>query len=157
LTPGSYPDGIVTSIAARWIAAVDATEYIRVVGYVGAAMDANARYDILFRETTLNVARWNQSGTQSTVVLLRNTTATLVAGELYFYNAAGNLLATQAINIPAHGLQPVNTATIPALAGLSGSAALAYTGPYAAISGKAVALEPATGFTFDTPVTPVPY
>jgi hypothetical protein len=120
-------------------------------------MDANAKYDILFRETTLNIPRWNQSGTQVTVVLLRNTTAAAIAGDLHFYDASGTVLATQAVSIPAHGLQALNTATIPALSGLSGSAALAHTGPYAGISGKAVALEPATGFTFDTPAQSIPY
>jgi hypothetical protein len=45
---------------------------------------------------------------------------------------------------------------VPALAGHSGSAQIAQLGGYAALAGKAVALEPATGFTFDTLVTPVP-
>ena len=38
-----------------------------------------------------------------------------------------------------------------------GSAAIAHLGSYGALSGKAVALEPATGFSFDTPLTPIPH
>lgn len=42
-----------------------------------------------------------------------------------------------------------------ALAGKSGSAAVAHMGGMAALVGKAVALEPATGSTFDTPLVTV--
>jgi len=61
-----------------------------------------------------------------------------------------------ALSIPVNGVQSINTATIAALAGMAGSASIAHTGGYGAIAGKAVALEPSTGFTFDTPVLPVP-
>jgi hypothetical protein len=40
--------------------------------------------------------------------------------------------------------------------GKSGSAAIAHTGGYGALNGKGVALESATGFTFDTALTPIP-
>jgi hypothetical protein len=33
---------------------------------------------------------------------------------------------------------------------------VAHDGAYGALAGKAVALEPATGFTFDTPLVPRP-
>jgi hypothetical protein len=58
--------------------------------------------------------------------------------------------------VPQQGVQVLATGSIPALAGRSGSAQIAQLGGYAALAGKAVALEPATGFTFDTLVTPVP-
>jgi hypothetical protein len=40
-----------------------------------------------------------------------------------------------------------------ALFGAAGTVRVTHDGGYAAVSGKAVALEPATGFTFDTPLT----
>ena len=43
-------------------------------------------------------------------------------------------------------------ATVGGVAGQSGSATLARDGVYGAIAGKAVAVEPATGFTFDSPL-----
>jgi hypothetical protein len=53
-------------------------------------------------------------------------------------------------------VQVIPTGSVAALVGRSGSAQIAQLGGYAALAGKAVALEPATGFTFDTPVMPVP-
>jgi hypothetical protein len=38
----------------------------------------------------------------------------------------------------------------------SGSLTVAHDAPYGALAGKAVALEPATGFAFDTPLEPRP-
>ena len=59
------------------------------------------------------------------------------------------------MNVPPRGLQVLPVASIGELAGLSGSAAVAHLGGYAALTGKAVALEPATGFTFDTTIAPL--
>jgi hypothetical protein len=57
---------------------------------------------------------------------------------------------------PQHGVHVLQTAQTAALQGKSGSATIAQA-PYAALVGKAVALEPATGFTFDTAIVPLPY
>jgi len=48
----------------------------------------------------------------------------------------------------------VNTSTIPGVAGVAGAITLSHDGPYAAGVGKAVAVEAATGFTFDTALEP---
>ena len=79
-----------------------------------------------------------------------------VTGDIHFYNPAGTLLATHPFTIPKHGMFVVNTGTIGALAGLSGHAQVAHTAGYGGLAGKAVALEPATGFSFDTPFVPIP-
>jgi hypothetical protein len=50
----------------------------------------------------------------------------------------------------------MNTAAIPALAGASGSASIAHDGGWGGLAAKGVAVEPATGFTFDTPATTLP-
>jgi hypothetical protein len=50
----------------------------------------------------------------------------------------------------------VSTVSLPALIGQAGSIRVAHDGRYGDLTGKAVALEPATGFTFDTPVVPRP-
>lgn len=140
----------------RWIASDGSGQnYLRAIGPQGSALGALV-YDVVFYDTTLFVPRFNNSATQTTVLLLQNTTGATVAGSVYFHDAAGALLATHAFSIPQHGLASVQTAAIPSLAGRSGSAQVAHTGGYAALTGKAVALEPATGFTFDTAVTPVP-
>jgi hypothetical protein len=46
--------------------------------------------------------------------------------------------------------------SLSALAGRSGSVTLTHDGPYAGLSGKVVALEPATGYSFDTALLPRP-
>ena len=50
----------------------------------------------------------------------------------------------------------VNTAAVGALAGASGSITVTSDGPYGGIVGKSVALEPATGFSFDSPLAVKP-
>jgi hypothetical protein len=50
----------------------------------------------------------------------------------------------------------VNTAGIAVLAGASGSITVAHDGPYGGLAGKAVALEPGTGFSFDSPLIAKP-
>jgi len=48
----------------------------------------------------------------------------------------------------------LNTSTLPALQGQAGAITISHDGRYGALQGKAVAVEPATGFTFDTPLEP---
>jgi hypothetical protein len=109
----------------------------------------------VYCDTTLFVPRFNNTATQTTVLVLQNTTDVTVTGLVHFYNASGFLITSQLLIVPQHGVQLVSTATISALSGQSGSVQIAQTGGYGAITGKAVALEPATGFTFDTAVGPL--
>jgi hypothetical protein len=46
-----------------------------------------------------------------------------------------------------------DTGSVTVLAGRSGSITLTHDGPYGALAGKAVAVEPATGASFDSPLT----
>ena len=76
-----------------------------------------------------------------------------MTGVIQFFPAAGGApIHLQAFTLPPRGLLVLNTSTLPALAGGSGSALVAHDGGYGALAGKAVALEPGTGFTFDTPI-----
>lgn len=74
-----------------------------------------------------------------------------------FYNATGTLLHTATSTLQPNRLLTINTSTIPQLTGLSGHAYVAHTAGYGGLAGKAVALEPATGFSFDTPFVPIPH
>jgi hypothetical protein len=142
-------------LTVRWIATAGAEERLRATGDQLVALHAE-RYDVVFYDTTLFVPRWNNSATQTTVLLLQNTTNAVVTGAVSFHSAAGALLGTAEVDVPRFGVQVIPTAAIGALAGQSGSAEIAQLGGYGALAGKAVALEPATGFTFDTPVLPLP-
>jgi hypothetical protein len=108
-------------------------------------------YDVELVDTSYAVPRWNNNATQVTVYLVQNHGSVAISGNVYFFGPSGNLLHTQPFTVAPRGLEVFNTAGIVALAGQSGSAIVAHTGPAGSIAGKAVALEPATGFSFDTP------
>jgi hypothetical protein len=113
-------------------------------------------YQLRFYETTLASARFNNSGTQTTVLLLQNPTDAPVDAAIHFWSTSGSLLATHVLNPP---LAPkttlvLNTATVPGLAGVGGSVTVAHAAPFGALVGKTVALEPSTGFSFDSPLQP---
>ena len=115
-------------------------------------------YRLRFYETTLAGPRFNNSGSQTTVLLLQNSTDATVDAAIHFWSPDGTLLAT---HVPSPPLAPkttlvLDTAQVPGLAGTSGSITVAHAAPHGGLSGKTVALEPATGFSFDTPLLPRP-
>jgi hypothetical protein len=136
----------------RWIATTGATDYLLAFALTGLGASP---YDVALYDTTLFVPRWNNTATQTTVLFLQNTTNVAVTGSVYFHDGGGGLLATVPVDVPQHGLQVIATASVPGLSGQSGSAQIAQLGGYGALVGKAVALEPGTGFTFDTAITPL--
>jgi hypothetical protein len=117
----------------------------------GLTCTALMQYEIVARETTVSLARFNNFETQVTVLLTQNVTGVPVNATAHFYNAAGTPLHAQAFTIPAHGVNVMPTFSFPAVNGVSGSLKITHDAPYAGINAKAVALEPATGFSFDTP------
>jgi hypothetical protein len=163
LTAAIAPDGVIhpyltpTWLAVRWIASADQFEIVRVNGYLDPHANALNQYDIQMLDTTYLVPRWNNSGTQVTVFLIQNGSTAPVTGKLFFYNAGGALLDTQPLTLAGHALQVVSTSGILALAGASGSAAIAHDGGYGALAGKVVSVEPSTGFTFDTQISAIPH
>jgi uncharacterized repeat protein (TIGR01451 family) len=136
-------------------AAVDRLVRVRTMdpGQVGGPEDT---YRLRAWDTTLAVPRFNNAGSQVTVVLLQNPTAEAVTATLYFWSANGAQLATHVAPIPPKGLHVLATAGIPALLGASGSITAVHDAPYGALAGKTVALEPTTGFSFDSPMLPRP-
>lgn len=114
-------------------------------------------YTIRMHETTVRLARFNNSGTQLTVLITQNVTDGPINATFFYWDAAGNLLTTGTLApLAAHATNVFNTTTFPALIGQSGSITVAHDGPYGSLNIKSVALEPATGFSFDTPGTYVP-
>jgi hypothetical protein len=109
-------------------------------------------YRLRVRETTASIPRFNNSASQTTVLILHNTTSDPLSGDAHFWSSSGALLASQSFSCGPHATSVFSTASLPALQGLSGAITLNHDGPYAALTGKAVALEPATGFSFDSPL-----
>jgi hypothetical protein len=134
------------------------TSYLRVTGDTGGSTHTGAdQYDIVFRDTTYTVPRFNNSASQFTILMVQNTTDRVVNVTAQLFDEAGALITTYGTNVAPRGLWLQPTAAAPAAQGRSGSVLITHDGPYGALAGKAVALEPATGFTFDTTIAPMPY
>lgn len=124
-------------------------------GGCGSDCGADDVYRIRALETTGRIARYNNSTSQVTVAILQNVTGAPVTGTLYFWRANGTLAATHPFALPTRATLVQNTAALPGLAGTSGAVTVAHDGGYGGVVGKTVALEPQTGFSFDSPLVPV--
>ena len=111
-------------------------------------------YFIRGYETTYSVPRFNNSGTQITVLLLQNPTNYTIAGDIYFWDGTGVLVGQSAFTLAAKQLQVLNTSTVPGVNGIGGAVTISNDGRYGDLSAKTVALEPSTGFSFDSPALP---
>ena len=107
-------------------------------------------YRIRAFETTYSIPRINNSGTQRTVLILQNPASYTIDGNIHFWDTTGSLLATSPFSLAAKATLVLNTSTV--VPGSSGAITLSNNGRYGDLSGKTVALEPATGFSFDTPM-----
>jgi uncharacterized repeat protein (TIGR01451 family) len=111
-------------------------------------------YRVRAYETTYSIPRFNNAGTQVTVLVLQNPTNYTIAGDVYFLLTSGLLAATEPFALSPKATLVLNTATVPGAAGVSGGITVAHDGRYGDLSGKTVALEPSTGFSFDSPLVP---
>jgi uncharacterized repeat protein (TIGR01451 family) len=118
-------------------------------GSCGSDCGPDDTFRLRARETTASIPRFNNSGSQITVLVLQNRTDVPVSGHAYFWSPAGVLLHDEPLAFLPRAVRVILTSSVPALAGQSGSVTIAHDGPFGAIAGKAVALEPATGFSFD--------
>jgi hypothetical protein len=152
--------GTGTSVSLRWMNTSSfavVNQHLRLrSGGCGTDCAADDTYRVRAFETTYSVPRFNNSGTQLTVLLVQNPTGYPVSGVLYFWSPSGALLHAQPLALGPKQLFTVNTSTVPALVGQSGSVTLANDARYGDLTGKAVALEPGTGFSFDSILTLAP-
>ena len=150
------PVGVAFARSLRWQTmgtSVQDSEAIRVRS-AGCATDCGG--DDVFRirayDTTYDVPRFNNAGSIS-VLILQNTAPGPVNGTVRFWSAGGTALATASFsNLAPRGVYTLITPSIPGLGGQSGSITVTSDAPYGALAGKVVSVEPATGFSFDTPL-----
>ncbi len=141
------------ALSLSWVnaAAVDETSFVRVRGAAcGPACTTSDTYRARFYDSTYTVPRFNNSGSQATVLLIQNATARACSLTAFFMSDAGSMVANPTFALGAHELLVLATATV--AGNQSGSVRVAHTCGYGGLSGKAVSVEPATGFTFDTPL-----
>jgi hypothetical protein len=154
------PVGGGASVALRWentnVGTLGAQfHWLRVrSGQCGLACGPEDQYRLRFLDTTIAVPRFNNASGQMTVLIVQNTTSWLrpIAGTVYFWGPVpGTFVGSSAFKLYANQTLVLNTTTVPGVAGQGGSITIAHDGGYGNLAVKAVALEPATGFTFDSP------
>jgi hypothetical protein len=111
-----------------------------------------AQYRIRVYDTTVAVPRFNNAGSQVTVLIVQNPTTWTrnIAGTVYFWNTAGTLLGSTTFSLAAKAALVLNTTTVAGVAGQGGTVTIAHDGGYGNLAIKSVALEPSTGFSFDS-------
>jgi hypothetical protein len=165
LLQASVAVGVGYTRSLRWsnlTAAEVNSEFIRVTSSgCGTNCSGDDVYRIRFDDTTYSIPRFNNFGTQTTVLLLQNPTNYPINGTIYFWDTSGVLVASTPIDGPSAGLglapkelEVLITANIPGANGVGGSVTIAHDARYGDLAGKTVALEPATGFSFDSPMLP---
>lgn len=128
-------------------------QFVRIASQgCGPSCGADDQYRVRMYETTSSVPRFNNAGSQITVLVLQNPTVNAVTGTAYFWNSAGALLGSTPVSVNARSAMVLNTSTVPGANGQSGTITVSHNGGFGGLVGKTVALEPSTGFSFDTPL-----
>jgi hypothetical protein len=152
----STPVGTGSARSLRWqntTSSAVTTEQVRIASPAcGTSCGVDDVYRLRAYETTGSIPRFNNSGSQVTVVVVQNAGSAAAQGRMHFWNAAGVLLNTQTFSVNARGTFVLLSFNVPALQGVSGTITVTSDAPFGSLVGKAVALEPATGFSFDSPM-----
>ena len=90
------------------------------------------------------------------MLILHNVSELPVAGNIHLFNPAGTQVGNQAFTLPVNNHIVINSATIAGGGNTAGVITVSHNGRYGSLAGKAVVLDPATGFSFDTPLVPKP-
>ncbi|MET0551640.1 MAG: Calx-beta domain-containing protein, partial [Vicinamibacteria bacterium] len=152
--------GTGASASLRWqnpLSAPVPGEHLRVTSPAcGSGCAADDTYRLRLYETTLSGPRFNNTNGQGTVLQIQNTTAASANGRVYFWAANGGLIASTPFTLDPRASITMNTAAMGVLAGQSGSLTVSHNAGYGGLTGKSVALDPATGASFDTPLVTRP-
>jgi Calx-beta domain len=154
----SLPIGTGTGRSLRWANDTSNTIINETVRVASGGCTTDCASDDTYRlrayETTYAIPRFNNFGSQVTVLLLQNPTDYSVTATVYFWNTSGTLLHAEPVTVGPKSLEVRVTSLIPAVATASGSITITHTGRFGDLAGKTVALEPSTGFSFDSPMLP---
>ena len=137
--------------ALRWQNTTDEPQrHLVRVRSLGCATDCGADdvYRLRAYETTATLARFNTSGGQTTVVVVQNPGAVTAAGTLWFSEDDGSPASSRPFLLGPRAVLVLNVAAF--LPGRSGALTLTHDAGYGGLAAKAIALEPATGLSFDT-------
>jgi hypothetical protein len=146
--------GFARSLRWQNAASTQQENYVRVRSTQCSPCGADDVYRIRVYETTYAVPRFNNGGGQATVLVLQNPTGAAIAGTAYFWSPDGALLGMLPFNLAARSTLSQNTTSIAGLGGVSGSITVVHGARYGELAGKAVSVDPANGFTFDSLMVP---
>jgi hypothetical protein len=139
----------------RWVSTSAGENMIKVTGT--NALTGGDFYEIILRETTLYCPRYNNSGGQVSVLIVQraaNDGGADCVGTAFFLNEGQAVVATKALTIGPNAVLVHSLPGVPGLAGQKGGAQIAHTCGIGGLKAKLVALEPTTGFSFDTICSP---
>jgi hypothetical protein len=115
---------------------------------------ADDTYRLRAYETTLRSPRFNNVGSQVSLVILQNPTSASNPGTVFFWSSSGALLGSQAFTLNPRSTLVLNSSGVSGVAAQGGSVTVVHGGRYGELIGKVVALEPSTGFSFDAELLP---
>jgi hypothetical protein len=155
----SAPIGIGYSRSLRFVNATGSAVNDQYVRVTSASCTTSCGPDDVYRlrayETTYSISRFNNFQTQLSALLVQNPSAYTITGNIYLWQGPGNLITAVPFSLIPKQTFVLNTDAI--AHGLAGSITVSNDGRYGDLSGKAVALEPATGFSFDSPMEARPH
>jgi uncharacterized repeat protein (TIGR01451 family) len=155
----SAPVGVGPSRVLRWANATGvpvASQLIRVTSAsCGTDCGPDDTYRVRMYDTTFSIARFNNTGTQATVLILQNPTGRAVRADVHLWHASGLRLASVAVELAPKQTLVTNLSVIVG-GNVAGSITITHDGGYGALVGKTVALELSTGLSFDSPMLPRP-
>jgi hypothetical protein len=138
-----------TGKVIRWWSDAATSFRVRVKG--GTATSSTSRYSILFSESTMYCPRYNNSGTQVSVLMIQNTTNGTCNVGVGFFDESGANVGNHGANVNPYGMLVLAAGSVPGVNATKGSVQIQpNTCSPSALKAKMVALEPATGFSFDT-------
>ena len=149
--------GLVYSRSLRWAndtSTAIANEWIRVQApFCGTTCNADDVYELRAYETTVAVPRYNNAGGQVTILLAQNPTHYPAIATVYLWDATGALVTSFAVTIPPKGASVTNLAAVNGgvASNTSGTITITNDARYGDLAIKSVAVDPATGFSFDSP------
>jgi hypothetical protein len=151
-------NGPASDRSVRWISSPSANstfDFVRVRGSADPE-DSTHVYTLRYWDTTYRVPRWNAANGQTTVLVVTSLSQATVVARIHFFGEDASLVATEEVFLTRNKPFVLSSAAQPALSGKSGYALIVHNGGYGALTGKAVSVDPATGFTFDTVLEAIP-
>lgn len=148
------PQGSVSQfVYLRWIvdgSAANPSGSLKVTGQTNGT--ATSQYQIDLRDTTLFCPRYNDTNGQASILLIQAAPegANSCSYTAVFFNEAGTVTGTQSGTLHEADMATIATSTIAGVNNTKGSARVVHDCGHNNLFAKLVALEPATGYSFDT-------